>query len=440
MRSRALATGTKLTLVDGLCSQIGSLTPASRWETTTIGLSQNPLGSISSALAGRCIETLHLVAHGRAGAIQLGGVWIDAAYLTKNASQLISWRVQRIAIWSCELGQDSFFASVLAELTGAQVWTTTGMLRGGDSWRLSTLGETAAEEDSPETPFTAEAIGNWKHNLSKGDHRGSSKNNDRNNSSSGDDDDDDDSAGGENSGGKKDNGNEILFPEDKFTPPTDTNPEDPIRIVTPAGTPLEEDSFDVKRKPDGTITIKLRDADPQTPGNQGFGDIVDPFTPGDNSTTGDGNYRVFIGEKELGSIKVKTRNLSGSRKQSCLEAIFRESGKSPFTSSSKTKDNRFDGDRLTGIGNKSPQANPVSNRPDALLSTTHAQSSLAWIAINNERDLGKLHLNGAEDYYQLSGKTIHQGEAGYILSRHGDPVAFLNGDDRIIASLRSDLF
>ena len=48
--------------------------------------------------------------------------------LIAHAAELARWRVQRLALWSCEVGRDQRFAALLSELTGAEVWTTDARL------------------------------------------------------------------------------------------------------------------------------------------------------------------------------------------------------------------------------------------------------------------------------------------------------------------------
>ncbi len=61
---------------------------------------------------------LNLIGHGRGGAIRFGPEWINRKDLLKQADRLAKWDLERIALWSCELGQDSRFATTLEYLTG----------------------------------------------------------------------------------------------------------------------------------------------------------------------------------------------------------------------------------------------------------------------------------------------------------------------------------
>ena len=116
----------ELIISDGLCPQIAQLEAGALHELLPVGICSNPLQLIGDALAlrrsqNRAASTLHLVAHGRRGGFQLGGQWIDTATLIANAAVLADWRVQTVALWSCEVGGDANFIALLGELTGATV-------------------------------------------------------------------------------------------------------------------------------------------------------------------------------------------------------------------------------------------------------------------------------------------------------------------------------
>jgi Ca2+-binding RTX toxin-like protein len=95
------------------------------------------------------VDTLHLLAHGRSGAFRFGDKWIDAEALKAHASDLASWGVETIALWSCRVGADANFVALLEELTGARVLASAEWLgRDGGveqsqlgDWRLSDLVE-----------------------------------------------------------------------------------------------------------------------------------------------------------------------------------------------------------------------------------------------------------------------------------------------------------
>src|SRR5687767_11491066 len=60
-----------------------------------------PLRTITAALAGESLGTLHIVAHGHAGGWTMGGGWVDAQRLREAEHLLMQWDVERIALWTC---------------------------------------------------------------------------------------------------------------------------------------------------------------------------------------------------------------------------------------------------------------------------------------------------------------------------------------------------
>lgn len=159
-----------LIIADGLCPKIVALLPAARYDLVSLEQQPHPLLAIASALqerrlAGEPVETLHIVAHGRSGAFQLGGQWISAAALLAAADQLAQWQVSQIALWSCEAGADGDFIALLEELTGARVWasrTSLGRTSAGQHWQLASSSTNAP---APAAPWSAETLQTWPHQL-----------------------------------------------------------------------------------------------------------------------------------------------------------------------------------------------------------------------------------------------------------------------------------
>ena len=129
----------------------------------TLAGCNDPLQVITTALAGEVVETLHVVAHGRAGGFQLGGQWVDECALQGAAPLLAQWNVRNIALWSCDVGQDRAFLDALARLTGAEVHASTralGKVHGQARWALDVPGETPVA-----LPFQAAVAEAWPHQL-----------------------------------------------------------------------------------------------------------------------------------------------------------------------------------------------------------------------------------------------------------------------------------
>ena len=152
----ALLTG-HLLIGDARCPLIGSLLEGAKAAAMLFPPKDPPLEAMTAALhrrraEGQQITTLHLIAHGRAGAFRFGDRWIDAEVLRANASVLASWGVETIALWSCHVGADADFVALLEELTGAKVLASADwlgrdvaneQLQLGD-WQLSDLAKQEA--------------------------------------------------------------------------------------------------------------------------------------------------------------------------------------------------------------------------------------------------------------------------------------------------------
>lgn len=162
----------ELLVADGAAAAIGELLSNARLPAHLIapaGSARAALAALSAALegqrlAGHPLDVLHLVAHGRAGAISLGGHWIGTAALASISASLIVWNVRRIALWSCHVGTDSALAQVLAALTGAEVLASSaalGMVDGAPCWRL----EGASGPASLSAPFAPAVMASWPHQL-----------------------------------------------------------------------------------------------------------------------------------------------------------------------------------------------------------------------------------------------------------------------------------
>lgn len=121
------------------------------------------LESITRALPGRRLDVLHLVAHGSARGVFLGGQWLDADALRAAPDLLAQWQVGTVALWSCEAGQNQDLIATLAHMTGATVCASVralGMLDGAPNWVLESCAggnadAAAAKVHAPRAPFAA---------------------------------------------------------------------------------------------------------------------------------------------------------------------------------------------------------------------------------------------------------------------------------------------
>jgi len=163
----ALKSGPALILADGLSHDLAPLLAGAQLALVTLPPEPDPLAAITDQLQqARCngapVSTVHLVAHGRSGAVRLGNRWITTASLVAAATDLALWNVERIALWSCHTGADPDFTATLAELTGAQVLSSPELI---GSLAGQTISSPAGETLQLQALFTAPAIAAWAGSL-----------------------------------------------------------------------------------------------------------------------------------------------------------------------------------------------------------------------------------------------------------------------------------
>ncbi len=160
-------------VADGASADIAELIGNAPVASVLVAPSADALACITDAIAGRHWDVLHIVAHGRAGAVALGGQWIDARTLAAASGLLIQWRVSTIALWSCHAGRDATLAELLGALTGAQVLISAGplgMLDSGPAWQLHDVRGGALPAHFA-APFDAHAMRSWPHRLAVAEDR-----------------------------------------------------------------------------------------------------------------------------------------------------------------------------------------------------------------------------------------------------------------------------
>jgi uncharacterized repeat protein (TIGR01451 family) len=152
-----------LILADGQSPDLAPLLAGAREPLLTLPPHQHPLAAIGAALlrarlAGTAVATLHLVAHGRPGALRFGNQWITTASLVAAASELAAWKVEQIALWSCHAAADPAFTATLAELTGARVLASTTVI---DSVGHQSIAAAGGETLQLSGLFAKDAIAAW---------------------------------------------------------------------------------------------------------------------------------------------------------------------------------------------------------------------------------------------------------------------------------------
>lgn len=158
----------ELTVADGASADIGELTASVHTRLLLLGPSGRALARISSAIEGCRPDVLHIVAHGRTGAISLGGEWIGARELAAASGMLGKWRVATIALWSCHGGADQTLGQLLAALTGARVLVSPGalgMVDGAPQWEL--VDAYGGALPWYVAPFDPALMRSWPHQLAK---------------------------------------------------------------------------------------------------------------------------------------------------------------------------------------------------------------------------------------------------------------------------------
>ena len=148
----------ELVVADGSCTHIKQLLDGCQASVLWLQGDQDPFLAISQALADRAhqgapIQTLHWVSHGSPGQLHIGDRSITTAALIAHAQQLKNWGVKDLAIWSCSVGSDPTFISVLEELTGATVWASKQPLGrladGSNHWQLANT----CQKEAPVLPI-----------------------------------------------------------------------------------------------------------------------------------------------------------------------------------------------------------------------------------------------------------------------------------------------
>ena len=144
-------------------------------EVLVLDPTQDGVAQITAALAGRTgLDALHIVSHGDAGAIQLGGATLDFNALVKSAAEIKGWGGALsddadILIYGCDVASTSegrAFVDALARLTGADVAASddlTGDSKRGGDWEL----EYVTGAIGAQIAVSAHEQGVWSHVLAE---------------------------------------------------------------------------------------------------------------------------------------------------------------------------------------------------------------------------------------------------------------------------------
>ncbi|MBL6740142.1 MAG: DUF4347 domain-containing protein, partial [Synechococcus sp. BS301-5m-G54] len=129
-------------------------------------IKDDPIHEISQKLnkskqTGKTIKELHIVAHGNNGEIKLGNAFLTKEYLEKFSWQLQNWKLESIFFWSCNLGHNKTFLSALESLTGAEIFSSRGVIDRDNTRIESNKGNTAYLEQIS----SLKEIETWNGNL-----------------------------------------------------------------------------------------------------------------------------------------------------------------------------------------------------------------------------------------------------------------------------------
>ncbi|MEH1804675.1 DUF4347 domain-containing protein [Nostoc sp.] len=141
---------TRLVFIDPKVENYPSLAAGVLPNTSVVILDadQDGIEQISQVLATHQeINSLHIVSHGKSGAIQLGNGWLTRSQLQNYVSQLESWKSRLtvdadILLYGCDVakGEEGIaFVEQLSQLTGANVAASnnlTGSIEAGGDWNL----------------------------------------------------------------------------------------------------------------------------------------------------------------------------------------------------------------------------------------------------------------------------------------------------------------
>jgi len=169
----------ELIIADGSAPEILALLQGALVPAIALSRAENAFQAITIAMAGEEIETLHIVAHGSGEGFSLCGQWVDEQAIRESSHLLEQWRVQRIALWSCEVGRNRAFIDILEALTGAEVFASEESLgwspvSGERHWSLAHSGISSVL--MPCSLFSEATLLSWDYQLSSQESESDSRN------------------------------------------------------------------------------------------------------------------------------------------------------------------------------------------------------------------------------------------------------------------------
>ncbi len=132
-QSHCPSSHTALLLVDGHAPDLQPWITAAQIPAEAIPSSADPLQAISQLLhqhrlEGAAVQDLHLIAHGSTQGVWINQQWLDCAAIQQHPQHLHHWGIQRLFLWSCEVGQNHDLIALLSEHSGADVFSSNNKL------------------------------------------------------------------------------------------------------------------------------------------------------------------------------------------------------------------------------------------------------------------------------------------------------------------------
>jgi len=165
-RTTAQSAMNSLLVADGECPKIRELLAEALVPVLWLEAGQHPLETVTAALEvrrqqGQPVESLHWVSHGRPGVLRVGAREISRKTLVLHRSDLGTWGIKNLALWSCRYGAESESISLLEEFTGASVFSSTS-----DLGRISeAITQWKLEATDIAIPVDPEKLSRWEYQL-----------------------------------------------------------------------------------------------------------------------------------------------------------------------------------------------------------------------------------------------------------------------------------
>ncbi|TWU01330.1 carbohydrate-binding domain-containing protein [Stieleria varia] len=145
--AESVVAAANIVFIDQAVESIDQLSDAvlSDSEIVLLRADQDGVDQISKYLAGRSdVHSVHLVAHGAAGRLQLGNSVVDINTLEQRSEQIRAWSKSLasdadVLLYGCDTGQGvrgQEFLATLAELTGADIAASIDTTGQGGDWEL----------------------------------------------------------------------------------------------------------------------------------------------------------------------------------------------------------------------------------------------------------------------------------------------------------------